>query len=185
MQTFSFNPPINFVEKGKWLMGVTSFEARNSLSNITEENNSFSISTLGHWNSKSAQKTFGDLNKLLEIRSENDIELHTEQVRKKGLILIVDYFLSSLDPFNTEILEELKIVKYNVLEDMVYKMQLTYDELIDFLDLKYIPTKILGFSIPPGIYEVIDINFMLKHLFPKEVKVDISTDGIRLKSNLK
>ena len=26
MQTFSFNPPINLVEEGKWLLGVSSFE---------------------------------------------------------------------------------------------------------------------------------------------------------------
>ena len=27
METLSFNPPINLVEEGKWLLGVTSFEA--------------------------------------------------------------------------------------------------------------------------------------------------------------
>ena len=37
-------------------------------------------------------------------------------------------------------------------------MQLTYDEIIDVLDLKYIPTKRTGYSLNPGIYEVIDLN---------------------------
>ena len=27
METLSFNPPIKLVEEGKWLLGVTSFEA--------------------------------------------------------------------------------------------------------------------------------------------------------------
>ena len=40
-----------------------------------------------------------------------------------------------------EILEELKNVKHNDLEDLVYRMQLTYDEFTDILDLKYISTK--------------------------------------------
>ena len=40
-----------------------------------------------------------------------------------------------------EILKELKNVKYNDLEDLVYRIQLTYDEIIDILDLKYISTK--------------------------------------------
>ena len=31
MQTFSFNPPINLVEEGKWLLGVFSFEYTNSV----------------------------------------------------------------------------------------------------------------------------------------------------------
>ena len=31
MQTFSFNPPINLVEEGKWLLGVTSLKQRTLL----------------------------------------------------------------------------------------------------------------------------------------------------------
>ena len=131
------------------------------------------------------QKNFEELNKLLEIRSENDIELHTEQVRKKGLILIKDYSLSSLGTFKEEILEELKNVKYNDLEDMVYRFQLTYDEITDILDLKYIPTKRTGYSLNPGIYEIIDTNETLKHISTDNVKVSITIDDNRLKSNLK
>ena len=35
MQTFLFNPPINLVEEGKELLGVSSFECKNSVFNIT------------------------------------------------------------------------------------------------------------------------------------------------------
>ena len=84
VETFSFSPPIKLSEEGKWLLAVTSFEATNSVFNITKENNSFSITTPRHCNSKSAEKTIEELNKLLELRSENDIELHVEQIRKKG-----------------------------------------------------------------------------------------------------
>ena len=31
MQIFSFSPPTNLVEEGKWLIAVTSFEATNSV----------------------------------------------------------------------------------------------------------------------------------------------------------
>ena len=48
MQTFSFNPPINLVEESKWLLGVSSLECTNSVFNITNENNSFSIIIPGH-----------------------------------------------------------------------------------------------------------------------------------------
>ena len=41
-------------------------------------------------------------------------------------------------------------------------MRLSYDEIIDILDLKYIPTERTGFSLDPGIYEVIDLNNTLK-----------------------
>ena len=84
-----------------------------------------------------------------------------------------------------EILEELKNVKYNDLEDLVYRMQLTYNEIIDVLDLQYIPTKRIGYSMNPGIYEVVDLNNTLKYILPDNVKVNISIDDIRLKSILK
>ena len=79
MQTFSFNPAIKLVED-KWLLGVSSFECTNSVFNITNENNSFSIIILGHYETEFAEKTIDDLNKLLELKS---LELHVEEVKKK------------------------------------------------------------------------------------------------------
>ena len=108
METFSFSHPINLVEEGKWLLAMTSFEATNSVFNKTNKKNSFSITTPCHWNSESAEKTITELKKLTDFRSENDNDLHVETVRKKGINLIKDYFLSSLSMFKNEILEELK-----------------------------------------------------------------------------
>ena len=185
MQTFSFNPPINLFEEGKWLLAVSSFECTKSVFNITNKNNSFSIIVPGHYETESAEKTINELNKLLELRSQNGIELHVEQVRKNGLILINDYSSSSLGMFKDEILEDLKNAKFIDLEDMVYRFQLTYDEIMDVLDLKYIPTKRTGYSLDPGIYEADDLNNTLKYIFPDNVKINIKIDDIRLKSNLK
>ena len=84
-----------------------------------------------------------------------------------------------------EILEELKNAKYNDIEDLVYRMQLTYDEIIDILDLKYIPSKRTGVRSTPGIYEVVDLNKTLKHILTDNVKVNVTIDDVRLKSNLK
>ena len=185
MQTFSFNPPINLLEEGKWLLAVSLFECTNSVYNITNENNSFSIIIPGHYETESAQKTIDELNNLLELRSQNGIELHVEQVRKKGLILINDYSLSSLGMFKDEILGELKNIKYNDLEDLVYRFKLTYDEIMDILDLKYIPTKRTGYSIEPNIYNVVDLNKTLKNILPNNVKIDINIDERKYKTDLK
>ena len=84
-----------------------------------------------------------------------------------------------------EIIEELKNVKYNDLEDLVYRMRLSYDEIMDILDFNYIPTKRTGYSLNPGFYEVIDLNNTLKYILPDVVRVNITIDDIRLKSNLK
>ena len=185
MQTFSFNPPNNLVEEGKWLLAVSSFECTNSVFNISNENNSFSIIIPGHYQNKSDEKTIDDLNKLLELKS---LELHVEEVKKRGnKIKIGDngYKLSDFDNQKYEILEELKNVKYNDLDDLVYRMRLSYDEIMDILDLKYIPTKRTGYSLNPGIYEVVNLNNTLKHILPNNVKINITIDDIRLKSNLK
>ena len=185
MQTFSFNPPINLVEEGKWLLAVSSFECTNSVFNITNENNSFSIIVPGHYQNKSVEKTIDDLNKLIELKS---LELHVEEVRKRGNKIKIgdkEYKLSDFDTQKNEILEELKNAKYNDLEDLVYRMRLSYDEIMDILDLKYIPTKRTGYSLKPGIYEVVDLNNTLKHILPDNVKINITIDDIRLKSNLK
>ena len=64
MQTFSFNPPINLVEEGKWLMPVSLFDCTNSVYNITNENNSSSIVIPGHYQTESAEKTIDELKKI-------------------------------------------------------------------------------------------------------------------------
>ena len=185
MQTFSFNPPINLVEEGKWLLAVSSFECTNSVFNITNENNSFSIIIPGHYPNKSDEKTIDNLNKLVELKS---LELHVEEVRKRGNIIKIgdkEYKLSDFDNQKYEILQELKNAKYNDLKDLVYRMRLSCNEIMNILDFKYIPTKKIGYSLNPGIYEVIDLNNTLKHILPNNVKVNITIDDIRLKSNLK
>ena len=185
MQTFSFNPPINLVEEGKWLSGVSSFECTNSVFNITNENNSFSLIIPGYYQNKSDEKTINDLKKLLELKS---LELHVDEVRKRGKKIKIgdnEIKLSDFDNQKHEILEELKNAKYNDLEDLVYRLRLSYDEVMDILDLNYIPTKRTGYSLNPGIYEIVDLNNTLKHILPNNVKVNITKDDIRLKSNLK
>ena len=141
MQTFSFNPPINLIEQDRWLLGVSSFECTNAVFNITNENNSFSIIIPGHYQNKSDEKTIDNLNKLLELKS---LELHVEESRKRGNKIRIrdnEYKLSDFDTQKNEILEELKKAKYNDLEKLVYRMRLSYNEIMSILDLKYISTK--------------------------------------------
>ena len=183
MQTFSFNPPINLLEEDKWLLAVSSLECTNSVFNITNENNSFSIIIPGHYQNKTDEKTINDLNKLLELTS---LELHVEEVRKRGNEIKIgdkEYKLSDFDNQKYEIIEELKNAKYNDLEDLVYRMRLSYDEIMDILDLNYIPTKRTGYSLNSGIYEVVDLNNTLKHILLNNVKINVTIDDIRLKSN--
>ena len=185
MQTFSLNPPISLVEEGKWLLAVSFFECTSSVFKITDENNSFSIIVPGHYQTEFAEKMINDLTKLLELKP---LELHVEEVRKRGNKLRIgddEYKLSDFDTQRNEILEEIRNVKYNDRKDLVYRMQLTYDEIMNILYLKDIRTKRTGYSLYPGIYEVVYLNNSLKYILPDNVKVNITIDDNRLKSNLK
>ena len=105
MQTFSFNLPINLVEEGKWLLGLSSLECTSSVFNITNENNSFSIIIPGHYQTEFAEKMISDLNNLLELKS---LELHVEEVRKRGNKLRIgdnEYKLSDFDTQKTRYLK--------------------------------------------------------------------------------
>ena len=84
----------------------------------------------------------------------------------------------------SEILQKIKTVKYKDLWDLVYRFQLTYDEIIDMLDLKYIPAKRTGYSLAPGDYKITDIYLLLEHLLPNNVKSSIAVNDIRLKTSI-
>ena len=62
-------------------------------------------------------------------------------------------------------------------------MELSYNEVLDILDVKYTATSTTGYTLPPGLYEISVNNLMLKCLLPNDVKVNITIDDIRLKSN--
>ena len=73
-QTFLFNPPRSLVEDCKWLLAVSLFDCTMSVFNITDEKNSFSINIPEHWNSNRAERTIYKLNKILDLKSPNNID---------------------------------------------------------------------------------------------------------------
>ena len=52
--------------------------------------------------------------------------------------------LFSLGTFEKEIIEQIKNAKYYDLEEIAYRMQLTYDEIVDIHDVNYIATSSTG-----------------------------------------
>ena len=84
MKTFPFTPTKNVFEESKWLLAVTSFETTNFVSNIPDESNSFSTSTQSFWSPEGGEELIDKPQKLLQLRSENDIELHVKKSWKKS-----------------------------------------------------------------------------------------------------
>ena len=166
---------------------MISFEVTKSVLNISDENNSFSISTPSHWSCEDGEEPINMLNNLLEYTSEIDIAKQVKEVEKRGTRIKTEnngYNLAGFDHVKCEKLAGLKRVKYKDSQDMVSRTQLTFNEIVEVLDVKYIAGSTKGYTFPPSIYEVSDIKLMLESSVPKEVKVSITSDDIRLKSNL-
>ena len=146
MDTVHFFPN-TFSEEGKSSLTVTILEATNSVFNKTDENNRFSFTTPGYSSRSRSEETIQRLNKLQELRSQKYNELHEKQVWKS----------------------EIKSARYNGFEDMVCRMQLTFSEIIDILDIKIIYSIGRSYTLPPGKYENSDLNCMLETLIPSQV----------------
>ena len=87
METVSFKHSINLVEEDRWLLGVMTFEAINSVINITDERSTILTSTPGQWIFEGSEEIVAMLYKLIKLRSENDFELHIKEVGKRGRVL--------------------------------------------------------------------------------------------------
>ena len=184
MKRFSFNPPIIFSEEGKWLLGVTYFEYTNSVFNITNENNSFSIIVPGCWRIPNYLKDgiIDKLRNLPNLRSQNNIELHAEDVRKRGKQTKLEIRNANFQTliFLKKLFEGLNGANNHELEDLVYRMELTYDEIMDVLDIKQFSSERKGYTLALGAYEISDLNKTLEYLSPDFVKVNFTIDIIRL-----
>ena len=170
------------------MLAVTSIETSNSVFNITGENNSFSIITPGHWSTENDEETINKLNKLLDPRSENGLDLHINEVNKRGNIIVLDgeeyTYYNLIDRSKYNYIEMLKENRYDDIEDMVYRLEFTKNEYLDVLHPKCKTTSTIGYTLPHGLFKIRDIDFMLQSLLPNDVEVKISIDDIRLRSNL-
>ena len=80
-----------FLKKEKIFLAVTSFEATSYVSDITDSNINFGISTKGRLPSRGGAVTINRLIKFLELRFENDIELQVKKVKKRGLTITKEF----------------------------------------------------------------------------------------------
>ena len=187
METFSFSPPINVSDEGKRLIAVTFFEVTKPVFNKTNKNKTFSITTPSHWSSRGVAETINKLQKLLELISQKHTELHVEEIRKRRNQIKVgdkDYKLTDLDTGKNEIIKEVKNVENNHFEDMVFRMGFVYSKIENILDTKFDAALSTGYTLPREMYQNSDINLMIMFFPPNDVKVDITTDDIRLRSEL-
>ena len=64
------------------------------------------------------------------------------------------------------------------------ELDLTYDEFMDVLDIKYTSSTPIGYLPPPGRYEISDLSLMINSSLPNKIEANNTIDDIRLRSNL-
>ena len=99
-------------------------------------------------------------------------------------MILENFALSDLDTPKTEVIEELKIVECFDIADVVYRKELTRNEIIDRFNKKQIGASTIGYTLPHGTYESSDLSLLLGSLHPIEVNKKITIDRIRLRMNL-
>ena len=67
MGNFSFSTSTNLVEESKWLLAVTSFEATNTVSTISDKKNSFSNTIPSYWSSRGCAETIKQTTTIIKI----------------------------------------------------------------------------------------------------------------------
>ena len=106
---------------------MTSFEATISVLNITDKDTSFSISSPSYWIPVGGEELNNKLKKLLEVRSQNDIDLHGKDFEERGTRIEIGnggYKLAGYDHCKSEILVDLGRLKYKDLYNLVYRKEL-------------------------------------------------------------
>ena len=53
---------------------------------------------------------------------------------------------------------------------MAFRLEITYTEIFDILDMKYVDTSNIGYTLEPGMYEISHIRLMVKSKLPNELK---------------
>ena len=96
----------------------------------------FSITTTSRWIPERSEKLVDNLNDFLELRTQYDIKLLVKEVQKRGLKLMEHFSLTDVDTHKNRIIKKLKNADNKDMVDMVFRLETTYDEIIDILDTK-------------------------------------------------
>ena len=173
-ESFSFDIPLDLQEQ--WMMGVTSLEVYNTIYNITEKNNKIKLFTTEQ-NLKEYKFATEFIPKIKNLYETSDIE----EIKK--LINDVKY-KKVVFPYNY----------YNDLNKIFIQINKNIEDKTNILDLYGIGSvsNCLGIEIPPGAYELIDINNVMQQeliiscgsLLDSDLKINIEADTISMKSVL-
>ena len=178
-ESFSFDIPLELPEQ--WMMEVTSLEVYNTVYNITEKNNKIE---------------FFETEEMLK-----EYKFATEFIPKiKHLYETSNKGISNIEEIK-KLINDVKFEKvvfpnnyYDDLNKIIDQINQNIKDKTNILDLDGIGSlsNCLGIEIPPGAYELVDINNAIQQkiinscgsLLDSDFKINIEADTISMKSVL-
>ena len=175
-ESFSFDIPLELPEK--WMMGVTSLEVYNTAYNITEKNNKLKLFTTEQnlKEYKFAIEFIPKIKNLYETSNKGisdieEIKKIINDVKFKKVVFPENYLNKIIDQINQNIKDKTNILDLHGIGSV---------------------SNCLGIEIPPGAYELVDINNAIQQeiinscgsLLDSDFKINIEADTISMKSVL-
>ena len=175
-ESFSFDIPLELPEQ--WMMGVTSLEVYNTVYNITEKNNKIKLFTTEQnlKEYKIATDFMSKIKKLYETSNKGISNI--EEIKK----LINDDNFKNVT-LSKNYCDDLEKIINQINENIEDKTNIIYFEYRCISDC-------LEIEIPPGAYELIDINNTIQQELINscgsysDLKINIKADTISMKSVL-
>ena len=166
-ESFSFDIPLELPEK--WMMGVTSLEVYNTVYNITEKNNKLKI--------------------LLKDEQLKSLNVDTQ------LVMNVEYLykISNEEKINTFMVDSYSKNKkltrkdFDQLKKIIIQINQNIKDKTIIIPEFGIENDFVEIELPPGVYELVDINKIMKQKLSDsdfEFEFTIETDTISMKSVL-
>ena len=166
-ESFSFDVPLELPEQ--WMMGVTSLEVYNTVYNITEKNNKIEI-----------------LRKDEQLKSLNVDTL---------LVMNIEYLykISDIEKINNFIVDSYskskKLIKkdFDQLKKIINQINQNIKDKTIIIPEFGIENDFVEIELPPGVYELVDINRIMKQKLSDsdfEFEFNIEADTISMKSVL-
>ena len=171
-ESFSFDVPLELPEQ--WMMGLTSLEVYNTVCNITGKNNKLKI--------------------LLNDQQLKSLNVDTQLVMNVEYLYKTSDSIEKIINFIVVILKIKKLTRkdFNQLKKIINQINLDTEgalrkdqQLINIPEFG-IENDFFEIELPPGVYELVDINNTIKQIVSEfsEFEINIEADTISMKSVL-
>ena len=164
-ESFSFDIPLDLPEQ--WMMGVTSLEVYNTVYNITEKNNKLKILL------KDEQ--------LKSLNVDTQLVMNVEYLYKISDVKKINTFMVDSYSKNKKLIEK----DFDQLKKTINQINQNIKDKTIIIPEFGIENDFVEIELPPGVYELVDINRIMKQKLSDsdfEFEFNIEADTISMKS---